>query len=111
LSPPFFAAVVVPSPWRVFAWEDTFRRLLLRFERISDVHYALKTLAYTMINLEALPPQLIAALRAPVVTSPGHGAVAALAHTNPITSPSSSSLRRANLAPLGTSCIIRSFGG
>ena len=26
-----------------------FRRLLLRFERISDVHYALKTLAYTMI--------------------------------------------------------------
>ncbi|MGF6971637.1 transposase [Paraburkholderia sp. JPY465] len=36
---------------RVFAWEDTFRRLLLRLERISDVHYALKTLAYTMINL------------------------------------------------------------
>jgi transposase len=36
---------------RVFAWEDTFRRLLLRFERISDVHYALKTLAYTLINL------------------------------------------------------------
>jgi transposase len=36
---------------RVFAWEDKFRRLLLRFERISDVHYALKTLAYTMINL------------------------------------------------------------
>ncbi|MCP3721465.1 transposase [Paraburkholderia sp. CNPSo 3281] len=36
---------------RVFAWEDTFRRLLLRFERISAVHYALKTLAYTMINL------------------------------------------------------------
>lgn len=36
---------------RVFAWEDKFRRLLLRFERISDVHYGLKTLAYTMINL------------------------------------------------------------
>jgi hypothetical protein len=36
---------------RVFAWEDKFRRLLLRFERISDVHYALKSLAYTMINL------------------------------------------------------------
>ena len=36
---------------RVFAWEDKFRRLLLRFERISDVHYALKTLAYAMINL------------------------------------------------------------
>jgi hypothetical protein len=28
-----------------------FRRLLLRFERISQVHYAFKTLAYTMINL------------------------------------------------------------
>lgn len=36
---------------RVFAWEDKFRRLLLRFERISALHYALKTLAYTMINL------------------------------------------------------------
>ncbi|MFT0174679.1 hypothetical protein ACLKMY_38065 [Paraburkholderia mimosarum] len=34
----------------MFAWEDTFRRLLLRFERISAMHYALKTLAYTMIN-------------------------------------------------------------
>jgi transposase len=36
---------------RVFAWEDKFRRLLMRFERISKLHYALKTLAYTMINL------------------------------------------------------------
>lgn len=36
---------------RVFAWEDNFRRLLLRFERISQLHYALKSLAYTMINL------------------------------------------------------------
>jgi hypothetical protein len=36
---------------RVFAWEAKFRRLLLRFERISGVHYAFKTLAYTMINL------------------------------------------------------------
>jgi len=36
---------------RVFAWEDKFRRVLIRFERISSVHYALKTLAYTMINL------------------------------------------------------------
>ena len=34
---------------RVFAWEDKFRRLLLRFERISQVRYTLKTLAYTMI--------------------------------------------------------------
>ena len=36
---------------RVFAWEDKFRRLLLRFERRSEVHYAFKILAYTLINL------------------------------------------------------------
>jgi hypothetical protein len=36
---------------RVFAWEDKFRRLLMRFERLSTSHYALKTLAYTLINL------------------------------------------------------------
>jgi transposase len=36
---------------REFAWEDKFRRLLLRFERVSELHYAFKTLAYTMINL------------------------------------------------------------
>jgi transposase len=36
---------------RVFAWEDKFRRLPLCFERISGLHYAFKTLAYTMINL------------------------------------------------------------
>jgi hypothetical protein len=35
------------------------RRLLLRFERISDVHYAFKTLAYTLINLRHIPPELI----------------------------------------------------
>lgn len=36
---------------RVFAWEDKFKRLLLRFERISFHHFGLKLLAYTMINL------------------------------------------------------------
>lgn len=36
---------------RVFAWEDKFRRVLIRFERLSHVYYAFKTLAYTMINL------------------------------------------------------------
>lgn len=35
----------------VFAWEDKFKRLLLRFERISLHHFGLKLLAYTMINL------------------------------------------------------------
>ena len=36
---------------RVFAWEDKFKRLLIRFDRISQLHYVFKTLAYTMINL------------------------------------------------------------
>jgi hypothetical protein len=36
---------------RLFAWKDKFRRLLLRFDRLSQLHYAFKTLAYTMINL------------------------------------------------------------
>ncbi|MCP4051481.1 MAG: transposase [Mesoflavibacter sp.] len=36
---------------RIFGWEDKFKRLLLRFERISAVHYGLKRLAYSMINL------------------------------------------------------------
>ena len=36
---------------RVFGWEDKFRRFLLRFDRLSQLHYAFKTLAYTMINL------------------------------------------------------------
>lgn len=36
---------------RVFAWEDKFKRLLLRFEHISLNHFGFKLLAYTMINL------------------------------------------------------------
>jgi len=36
---------------RVFGWEDKFRYLLLRFERLSQLHYAFKSLAYSMINL------------------------------------------------------------
>jgi hypothetical protein len=36
---------------RVAGCEDKFPRLLLRFDRISQLHYAFKTLAYTMINL------------------------------------------------------------
>jgi hypothetical protein len=35
---------------RVFGWDDKVRHLLLRFERISQLHYAFKLLAYTMIN-------------------------------------------------------------
>ena len=36
---------------RLFAWEDKFKRLLLRFERISTHHYSLKFLAFALINL------------------------------------------------------------
>ena len=36
---------------RPFAWEDQCKRLLLRFERIQQRHYGLKSLAYTLINL------------------------------------------------------------
>jgi hypothetical protein len=35
---------------RIFAWEDKFKRLLLRFEFHSINHYAMKTVAYSLIN-------------------------------------------------------------
>jgi transposase len=62
-----FLVVPVPKPWdqrlteaihalrmpveRTFAWEDQFKRLLLRFERIQQRHYGMKLMAYTLINL------------------------------------------------------------
>jgi transposase len=36
---------------RTFAWEDKFKRLLLRFERIQQRHYGMKLLAYVLINV------------------------------------------------------------
>ena len=36
---------------RLFAWEDKFKRLLLRFERISALHYGMKMIVYSLINL------------------------------------------------------------
>jgi transposase len=36
---------------RTFAWEDKFKRLLLRFEFIQQRHYGMKLMAYTLINL------------------------------------------------------------
>lgn len=36
---------------RLFAWEDKFKRLLLRFERKSENHFGMKLMAYTLINL------------------------------------------------------------
>jgi hypothetical protein len=38
---------------RTFAWEDKFKRLLLRFEHMQQRHYGMKLLGYTMINLRA----------------------------------------------------------
>ena len=52
---PFFDEAIFQERFntieRVFGWEDKFRRLLLRFERLSELHYAFKALAYSMINL------------------------------------------------------------
>jgi len=36
---------------RLFAWEDKFKRLLMRFERKSDNHFGMKLIAFAMINL------------------------------------------------------------
>jgi hypothetical protein len=36
---------------RAFAWEDKFKRLLLRFEFKQQRHYGMKLMAYTLINL------------------------------------------------------------
>ena len=53
--PPLFSESIFKERFqtieRVFAWEDKFKRLLMRFERYSQNHYGLKTIAYTMINL------------------------------------------------------------
>ena len=38
---------------RTFAWEDKFKRLLLRFECIQQRHYGMNLMAYTLINLRA----------------------------------------------------------
>ena len=53
-KPIFEPAIVKERFWtieRVFAWEDKFRRLLLRSGRISGLHYPFKILADTRINL------------------------------------------------------------
>jgi hypothetical protein len=38
---------------RTLAWEDTFKRRLLRFERLQQRHDGMKLLGYTLINLRA----------------------------------------------------------
>ena len=52
---PFFDATIFKGRFntieRVFGWEDKFPHVLLQFERLSQLYYAFKTLAYAMINL------------------------------------------------------------
>lgn len=36
---------------RSFAWEDVYRRLVIRYERLQATHMGFKYLAYSMINL------------------------------------------------------------
>ena len=36
---------------RLFAWEDSFKKLLVRFERKAKNHFGMKLIAYSMINL------------------------------------------------------------
>jgi transposase len=36
---------------RTIAWEDKFKRLLLRFEHLQQRHFGMKLLAYTLINV------------------------------------------------------------
>jgi transposase len=36
---------------RTFAWEDQFKRLLLRFEHIQQRHFGMKRMAYTLLNV------------------------------------------------------------
>jgi len=38
---------------RTFAWQDTYRRLVIRFERLQETHIGFKYLAYSMMNLRA----------------------------------------------------------
>lgn len=36
---------------RCFAWEDTYRKLVIRYEKLQTTHMGFKELAYSMINL------------------------------------------------------------
>ena len=50
----FFAGVLYAVRFtieRVFAWEDKFKRLLLRFETKQKRHLGFKLMAFTLINL------------------------------------------------------------
>ncbi|MBI5222099.1 MAG: transposase [Candidatus Magasanikbacteria bacterium] len=36
---------------RTFAWQDTYRKLVTRYERLESIHNGFKYLAYSMVNL------------------------------------------------------------
>lgn len=39
---------------RVFAWQDTYRRLVIRYEKLEATHMGFKYLAYAVMNMRAL---------------------------------------------------------
>jgi hypothetical protein len=39
---------------RTFAWQDTYRKLVIRYEKLECTHNGFKHLAYTMINLRQM---------------------------------------------------------
>lgn len=39
---------------RVFAWQDTYRKLVIRYERLQCIHLGFKYVAYTLMNLRGL---------------------------------------------------------
>lgn len=39
---------------RTFAWQDTYRKLVIRYEKLESTHTGFKYLAYSMMNLRAL---------------------------------------------------------
>lgn len=39
---------------RTFAWQDTYRRLVTRYERLEETHTGFKYLAYAVMNLRGL---------------------------------------------------------
>lgn len=41
---------------RTFAWEDKFKRLLLRFECLQQRHYGMKLMAYTLVGANLIAP-------------------------------------------------------
>jgi len=38
---------------RTFAWQDTYRKLVIRYEKLQATHLGFKYLAYSMINFRS----------------------------------------------------------